>query len=140
MDERTLIERIERVEQILSLSGFGGKEFLGTADVGEDCSAQQVFNRERSKRIDRPTDQTQKCTGLEEIINRIQGSTERVYIITRKLKEVGDRVLGADPEDAGGGEAASKPDGTLDHTFFVLNMLDHALCRLHEASARLERI
>jgi hypothetical protein len=140
MDERTLTERIERVEQLLSLSGFGGEEFTGTAGEDKYRATQDVVNRRLSERIERPTDQTQKCTSLEEIVNRIQGSTERVYIMTRKLREIGDRVLGAEAEETGGGAELSKPDGTLEHVFFVLNILDQALARLHEQSARVERI
>jgi hypothetical protein len=138
-DERTLTERLERVENILSLSGFGGDEYsacdravTGQRHVSEDKLERHI---ERAGNTAAPGP-----TSFEEIVNRIQTSTDRICMIASKLEEIGNRVFGPVPEEAAGLGAERKPDGMLDHTFISLNYLDMALCRLHTAAARLERI
>lgn len=140
-DERTLTERLERVENILSLSGFGGDEC--TAEKLEAAGQQRIpFNHDKVERHMERATKSPEQTAFEEIINRIQNGTDRVCMIASKLEEIGNRVLGPIPENAegAGGVAKISPDGTLDHTFIALNWLDQTLCRLHAAAARLERI
>jgi hypothetical protein len=140
MHDETLMERVRRIEQFLgnelgaSLDGdFSNRIAAGQRRVDEDMVLEKHLERAGNST-------TEAVTSFEEIVNRIQGGTDRVRMIASNLEVIGNRVLGALPEDPGNLEKSLSPDGTLDHTFRALNVLDQALCRLHTAAARLDRI
>lgn len=141
-DERTLTERLSTVEKFLASIGLGD---FGMRDEGDmlGCGQRHVNEDKLEGHLERAGNSVQppSPTSFEEIVNRIQTGTDRICMIANKLEEIGNRVYGTVPEEAAGlGGAERKPDGMLDHTFIALNWLDQALCRLHAAAARLERV
>lgn len=159
MEDRTLTERVQRVERILAFAGIGGEEFSGCdqAVTGADAvhmlgmdksffaassaeNTQRFRNESLSARI--KTEQPPQHTAFEEIIHRIHTATDRILRQACALEDIGSRILGSLPEDATGkdGGEARGPDGTLDQTHEALNGLDYACARLEAAALRLERI
>ncbi len=93
--------------------------------------------RRTSEKADEP------ASAFESIITRIFEAAERVCRSASNLEEVGNRVMGALPEQAGDGSKGnveSPPDGTLDHAYRALNRLDASLARLEAAALRIDRI
>jgi hypothetical protein len=139
MHDETLMERVRRIEQFLgnelgaSLDGdFSNRIAAGQRRVDEDMIERHIERAGLSP--------TEPVTSFEEIVNRIQGGTDRIRMIAEKLETIGNRVLGANPEQPENLDKSTSPDSTLEHTFVALNVLDQALCRLHTAAARLDRI
>ena len=133
--DMTLTGRIGRIERFLGECGMDTGMFgvVGQRDVDE-----RDYGLE--KHIER-AGQSPSPTAFEEIINRIQASTDRVFRQAGKIEEIGARIMGPLPEAANGkGDACCKPDGTLDQTFMVLDYLDTGLQRLEAAVTRLERV
>jgi hypothetical protein len=129
----TLTERVGRIEGFLH------------AELGVEPWGVTKHVTSRMDRVDAHMERATRApeqTAFEEIINRIQGGTDRVCMIADRLEKIGNRVFGPLNEIAGdGSDGAEKiADGTLDHTFLALNWLDQALSRLQSAATRLERV
>lgn len=167
MDDRTLTERVGRLEQFLGLGGedvmrdegdkttqrrredhLSDGAVLGVA--GRGTNAQSSISRKPPPGktcfdvfYDKSLgdDKTERNTSFEEIIQRVQMSTDRILHGEGKLKKIGDRILGVLPEGAErDGEEARGPNGTLEHAITALNILDGAIQRLEIAAARLEHV
>lgn len=144
MDERTLTERVQRIEQMLSLGG--GAENPGKQSaVTQQRHVNEILSDRATDKLEMHRERataTPRATAFEEIMNRIHSGTERVHMIATGIEEIGNRVFGSVPQQADDTDAQNqrKPDGMLEHTFDVLNRLDYALSRLHSAAARIERI
>lgn len=117
MDHGTLTERVERIEGIMGIA-YGGPE------IEEQGSE----------------DKTTRVTAFEEIIHKIQSSTEKVSASAGRLEDIGTRIMGALPQEGSGAGHEQKPDGTLDHALLALDWLDGSIARLQAAVLRLERL
>lgn len=135
--QKSLSERVERMENILAHAGIGMEEFVG--DLRQ--KPQETFDRIMS---DRATDKAPAVapTAFEEIIGRIHCSTERVCGSAHRLEIIGNRIMGTLPEagEDAGYDMGREPDGTLDAVFRALTTLDGSLARLSTATTRLEGI
>lgn len=153
--DKTLTERVHRLEKIFVNAGIVEPEFSGcdgqeqqnirNRDFGGGAfslhaEAQRFRNESLSARIDQepPSEQT----AFEQIIYRIHSATDRILQQACVLEAIGSRILGSLPQEAlgSGGADARGPDGTLDQTHVALNGLDYACARLEAAALRLERI
>ena len=164
---RTLTERVEVAEEWIrtidpdygrqTLRDEGDLDTLASGGVVSREEAQRAWNRipteryglapgqdPRTKNYDQSNgaeDLTVAVTAFEEVINRIQASTDRVFRQVGKLEDIGNRILGTLPEGAmAGADNRREPGGTLEHVFIVLDYLDNGLTRLEAAALRLERI
>jgi hypothetical protein len=80
-------------------------------------------------------------SAFEEIINRIQGCTDRVCLTANRLEIIGTRIMGELPQSDDLGKSSGRAiDGALDHTFMALDWLDGALSRLEFATNRIEHV
>lgn len=155
----TISDRINRIEKFLDMSTVGAFTAPGTdqRDYGDETNYRDnvtaQYDRAKAERCkveahreralkQNIVDQTQpEHSAFEDVIQRIYNASERVLTTARTLEIIGDRILGALPETADGSNGVeARPDGTLDHTYQALNVLDNALTRLHFVTVRLERI
>ena len=152
LGHRTLTERVQRLEDVIeqgssAAAGLGPK-IRSTVDKWvrdqmQETGLDEAWAKDAIRRQMHGEDLTTSPvqSAFHDVIDRIKGSTERVLRSAFKLEDIGNRIMGALPEN---GERASaveiNPDGTLDHAFLALNRLDESLARIEAAALRLERV
>lgn len=129
MEQRTLTERLERVEKILSYSGFGGEDWAPKEAARQYRDEQIRYEQMSIKDQDRAEELAQQKdirfqwdwerryyegnartnttatvptpTAFEGIADRIQTGTDRICMIAGKLEQIAIRILGPLPENPG---------------------------------------
>lgn len=152
MEDRTLTERVQRLEGMMGIAceENSARDQVATGVTGEDI--QRRYNARVSRRIDRDHAKVGAChrehaspstqqTALEEVISRIQSSTNRILERACVLEAIGNRIMGSFPEEKTETADGSRgSEGTLDHTHLALDGLDYACSRLDAAALRLGRV
>lgn len=168
MEQRTLTERLERIEKLFEEAGIIGYPEEGTGEAARKYRDEQIRYEQMSSKDQASTEAMAQQkdirfqrnferrhtnegraatapikTAFDEIADRIATSTDRISMIAGKLEEIAIRILGPLPEEAnapGAGGVSMNPEGTLDTVHIALNWLDQSLCRLHQAAVRLEHL
>lgn len=148
MDDRqpTLTERVARLERIAGPLLDDPRSY-GWVDKADQQEGNAVDVQKTGRGIDKTerftaTDQCEAYpSAFDEIISRIQGSSERVCQSASAIETISARIMGTLPEKAcGADEKRIEPDGTLDKALTALNRLDASLARLETATLRMERL
>lgn len=150
MDERTLQERVQRIEQFLH-NDLGLPEYH-REDIGIDLSGREQAQFSNCKKTivgvagkwgAQPGcgSDARDRTSLEEILTQLTSVAEHGEVIAGRLEDMGNRVYGPTPEeDRGKSDIAQTPEALVDRLFLACARLDHLVARLENAQERVCRI
>jgi hypothetical protein len=156
MIERTLSERVERIEKSLCLDAFASatgsaQQYAGCDRVvwaGENSgvisteAAEKQRHYERSEAAQGGANQARDRTSLEEILKQLTCLSEFGEMVVGRLEDMGDRVYGSMPQEASGAKASASapPEALVDRLFLACNRLSVLMSRFESAQTRVCRI
>lgn len=135
-NQPTLTERVAKLEAVILDRGephFVGRQFNAEEELREAVDRQRIIEGEGCGKFE-------PASSFEEIMNRVQGCTDRVCATASKLETIGDRIFGIRPESNEGTQKAASPEGMFEHTLLALDWLDESIMRLQRAAGRIERV
>lgn len=150
MNERTLSERVARIEKSLCMGAFASatgsaQQYAGCDRVvwaEENSGVISTEAAEKQRNYERATKaEVRDRTSLEEILQQLTNLSEFGEMTVERLEDMADRVYGPMPQEASGTAGGVNPPIPLvDRLFLACNRLSVLMSRFETAQTRVCRI